>query len=195
MSKTNPGNQSHKDGDFKRKKIMRHDRSILVISTIILVGLFISACTPTQIEAASAALEATTTSAVNNNTEDPAEIVSVEGTEVSEGEASVISNDTGDDPVRPEGWSDETHSKSADPNYEVVFPEDQVNTMTITIDPDNWQAMLDDMTATYGEPGSNSRQGGGLGGPGKTCWPWSGWSHWRRFHNRKSDLGGSDYPI
>lgn len=65
-----------------------------------------------------------------------------------------------DEVIRPDGWRDETHSKSADPNYDIVFPDDEVNTMTITIAPEDWQAMLDDMTATYGEPGSGSGPGG-----------------------------------
>ena len=83
---------------------------------------------------------------------------------VEEDEAELANNSDGT--TRPDGWSDETHSKSVDPNYEVVFPEDEVNKMTITIDPDDWQAMLDDMTATYGELGSSNRQGNGQGEPG-----------------------------
>jgi spore coat protein H len=73
-----------------------------------------------------------------------------------------------DETTRPDGWNDETHGKSVDPNYEVVFSQDEVNTMTITIDPDDWQAMLDDMTAAYGEPGSGGGPGGRPGGrPGE----------------------------
>ena len=77
-------------------------------------------------------------------------------------EATVLA-DTEDGTTRPDGWSDESHGKSADPNYEVVFPEDEVNSLTIVIDPADWQAMLDDMTATYGELGS-----GGGPEPGPT---------------------------
>jgi len=51
-------------------------------------------------------------------------------------------------------WSEETHSNRVAPNYEVVFPDDEVNRIDITIDPENWQAMLDDMTENYGEFGT-----------------------------------------
>lgn len=55
---------------------------------------------------------------------------------------------------RPAGWSEETHSDNADPNYEVVFPEDKVNQITITISAENWEAMQADMVALLGEQGS-----------------------------------------
>ena len=55
---------------------------------------------------------------------------------------------------RPAGWSEETHSNDVDPNYEVVFPEDKVNQITITISPENWEAMQADMVALLGEQGS-----------------------------------------
>lgn len=63
--------------------------------------------------------------------------------------------------TRPEGWGEVSHSNSADPDYDVVFPQDEVNILNITISPENWQAMLDDMTAKYGEFGT--RQGPGAG--------------------------------
>ena len=43
-----------------------------------------------------------------------------------------------------------------DPNYEIVFPQDEVNEITIQITPENWQAMLDDMTENYGEQGTGA---------------------------------------
>lgn len=43
---------------------------------------------------------------------------------------------------------------SADPDYDTVFPQDEINEITIQISPDNWQIMLDDMTENYGEQGS-----------------------------------------
>lgn len=64
--------------------------------------------------------------------------------------------------TRPDGWTDATHSNNVAPNYDVVFPQDTVNTITITIAPDEWTAMLDDMTQLAGEFGT----GGGLG-PGR----------------------------
>ena len=61
--------------------------------------------------------------------------------------------------ARPAGWTEETHSNDADPNYDLVFPQDQVNQMTITISPENWEAMQANMIELMGEPGQ-----GGFGG-------------------------------
>jgi spore coat protein CotH len=69
--------------------------------------------------------------------------------------------DTAEKIFRPEGWGEATHDKSADPNYDVVFPQDEVNRIDFVIDPADWQAMLDDMTALYGEAGTRA---GGMGG-------------------------------
>lgn len=68
----------------------------------------------------------------------------------------------GDDPNRPAGWNEDSHGDSAAPDYATVFPQDSVNEITITTDPDTWQAMLDNMTDLYGEAGSRA----GMGGPG-----------------------------
>jgi spore coat protein H len=60
-----------------------------------------------------------------------------------------------------------SHSNDAEPNYAVVFPDDQVNQLTITISPENWAIMQADMTAIYGEAGTEDVRdgGGGFGGP------------------------------
>ena len=68
--------------------------------------------------------------------------------------------------ARPAGWSDETHSNDVDPNYAVVFPQDAVNTLTITIDPEQWAAMQANMTEILGEAGTGQGGFGGQGGPG-----------------------------
>lgn len=68
--------------------------------------------------------------------------------------------------ARPEDWTDETHSNDADLSYETVFPQTSVNTITITIAPEEWQAIFDDMTTLYGEFGSRQNMGGG-GGMGR----------------------------
>lgn len=60
---------------------------------------------------------------------------------------------TGSETLEIPDWTEATHGKSADPNYELVFAEDVVQTLAIVIDPADWQAMLDDMTASYGEFG------------------------------------------
>ena len=77
--------------------------------------------------------------------------------------ASAAGEDSDTQVPRPEGWGEETHDKSADPNYDVVFPQDQVNRIDITIDPEDWQTMWDDMTELYGEFGA-SPEGGRPGG-------------------------------
>lgn len=60
--------------------------------------------------------------------------------------------------VRPDGWEEETHGDEADANYDVVFKEAEVHRLDITVDPEDWQAMLDNMTEMFGEFGS----GGGF---------------------------------
>ncbi|MCP4631322.1 MAG: spore coat protein [candidate division Zixibacteria bacterium] len=53
-------------------------------------------------------------------------------------------------------WSTSTHSNSTEPNYEEVFGEGIVRRIDIIIPSDNWQSMLDDMTANYGTFGRGS---------------------------------------
>ena len=65
--------------------------------------------------------------------------------------------------TRPEGWSEETHGNDAEPNYDVVFPDDKVNQITITIAPEDWEAMQANMVDLFGEAGSG---GDGRGFPG-----------------------------
>ncbi len=57
-----------------------------------------------------------------------------------------------------------SHSNDTAPDYAVVLPDDQVNQINITISPDNWEAVVDDMTDQYGEFGSSSRSDGVNGG-------------------------------
>lgn len=54
-------------------------------------------------------------------------------------------------------WAAETHSKDVDPDYDIVFPQDQVNRIDLVISSTNWNIMLDDMTNKYGSFGSGSR--------------------------------------
>ena len=158
---------------------MLKNKLLQLITVFILLSLLLVACDTPQVEDPNVVFEATALSSDDSNIESQAEIVLVsdevavadngEETAVSQTAVSPTTEETEDEITRPDGWSDDTHSKSADPNYDVVFPEDEVNTMTITIDPADWQAMLDDMTDTYGEQGTNSSQqngGGGQGGPG-----------------------------
>jgi len=70
-------------------------------------------------------------------------------------------DDAADEIDRPEGWTAETHGNDADPNYEVVFPQDEVNRIDITISAENWEVMLADMTEMMGEFGSGGDRMGG----------------------------------
>ena len=65
-------------------------------------------------------------------------------------------------------WTEETHSKSVDPNHSEVFDDTQVKRFDFVVTDARWQSMLDDMTATYGEfGGSTTNIGPGQGGGGQ----------------------------
>ncbi|MET0404706.1 MAG: CotH kinase family protein [Cystobacter sp.] len=65
-----------------------------------------------------------------------------------------------------EGWSEESHGKKATPAYSVVFPQERVLRFELTLTPDDWRKMQDDMTAMLGAPGTGSGNGPGGGAPG-----------------------------
>lgn len=71
---------------------------------------------------------------------------------------SAVTADSSQDTIQNTGgnMSDPSHSNKADPDYSVVFPDNTVNTMTITISPENWETMIDNMTELYGEFGGSS---------------------------------------
>lgn len=54
----------------------------------------------------------------------------------------------------PVGWGETTHSKKAEPNYELLFDHNDVLRLDIVIAPADWQAMLDDMTEKFGRFGT-----------------------------------------
>ena len=119
---------------------------------IILLSLTLSACSgaiPTASEEIS----------ISTLIEESPVSVPVSGTSTEEAREEEVS--------RPENWAEETHSNDAEPNYAVVFPEDKVNQITITLDPENWAAMQTNMVALFGEQGSGDRQMGGLPASGQ----------------------------
>ncbi len=59
-------------------------------------------------------------------------------------------------------WTDATHSKDADPDFDEIFNDTEVKRLDIVITEARWESMLDDMTSTYGAFGSGSRGGGVL---------------------------------
>ncbi len=74
--------------------------------------------------------------------------------------------DTGAVPVLAD-WTTETHSKDVPPNLDEVFSDTEVKRFDIVLAEEEWQAMLDDMTAKYGAlGGTSSGPGGGPGGGG-----------------------------
>jgi len=64
----------------------------------------------------------------------------------------VFSSSHAQDVTRPANWQEESHSRDVDPNYNIVFPQNRINTLTITISPENWQAMQDNMFELNGDP-------------------------------------------
>ncbi len=60
-------------------------------------------------------------------------------------------------------WTDDTHSKVADPNFNEVFDDTEVKRLDFVVTETRWQSMLDDMTGLYGTFGTSSgRPGEGL---------------------------------
>ncbi|PWJ45066.1 CotH kinase family protein [Sediminitomix flava] len=47
-------------------------------------------------------------------------------------------------------WTENTHSNAVEPNYEVVFPEDQVLQLYITLDDGDWSKMQNDLASNLG---------------------------------------------
>lgn len=47
-------------------------------------------------------------------------------------------------------WTDATHGNQVDPDYEIVFPQTQVNTLEITLGKENWTAIQNNMQTLVG---------------------------------------------
>ncbi len=86
--------------------------------------------------------------------DDSTEVVAEE-----EEEEEVVIDDTD---FEATDWTEATHSKAADPNFDEVFEDEAVKRVDIVITEDRWQSMLDDMTTLYGSFGAGSS------GPGLT---------------------------
>jgi spore coat protein H len=85
------------------------------------------------------------------------------GCGITAGLTSTSIDSTSDGQItRPEGWTDETHSNSAEPNYEVVFPEDRVNQIKITVSPEDWEVMQENMAELFGASDTGQAAPGGL---------------------------------
>ena len=80
----------------------------------------------------------------------------------------------GDNRTRPAGWSDDSHSDNATPNYDVVFAQNKVHRMDVTISARDWKLMQDNMTELFGKGGER-----GAGGPGGFTLPEGLPADWR----------------
>ncbi|RYU96592.1 CotH kinase family protein [Emticicia agri] len=66
-------------------------------------------------------------------------------------------------------WTAESHGNDVSPNYAVVFPQEAVNALEITIRKTQWDSIRTDMKAKFGRDfgaGGGSPGGGGIGGGG-----------------------------
>jgi len=59
--------------------------------------------------------------------------------------------------ARPEGWTEETHGDSAAPNYDAVFPRDDVVRLEVTVTPEDWEVMQANLTELLGPRGVEQR--------------------------------------
>jgi len=64
-----------------------------------------------------------------------------------------------EEPLDLSDWTESTHGNNVPPDYDIVFPDDEVKRIDLVIDSDDWQEMLDDMTAKYGSFGGRRNQG------------------------------------
>lgn len=59
-------------------------------------------------------------------------------------------------------WTDASHGNKADPDYEIVFPQDKVNTLALIMTSAEWTSIQSNMTSLYGSAfGSGGQQPGG----------------------------------
>ncbi|MDV7186365.1 CotH kinase family protein [Lutibacter sp. TH_r2] len=82
-------------------------------------------------------------------------------TEVEEDTDTDTEEQVDDADFDPIDWTEATHSKSADPNFDEVFSNTEVKRFDFVISEENWEAMLDDMTDLYGTFGGTSSGPGG----------------------------------
>ena len=77
-------------------------------------------------------------------------------TEAAEAVDEIDTTDVSDADFEATDWTDETHSKNADPNFDEVFDDSAIKRFDFVITEERWQSMLEDMTDLYGEFGSSS---------------------------------------
>tara|TARA_R110002049_G_scaffold68465_11_gene177502 strand:- start:1999 stop:3519 length:1521 start_codon:yes stop_codon:yes gene_type:complete len=65
-------------------------------------------------------------------------------------------DDSDDSDFEATDWTEATHSKDADPDFDEVFEDNTVKRIDFVISETRWQSMLDDMTSLYGTFGSGN---------------------------------------
>lgn len=127
---------------------MKH--KLLVLMTLLVLVSLLAACSFPTVE------QNETTSALASAVKN---VDLSASTEADDPDAAVEArNEEDEETERPEGWREATHSNQVEPDYEVVFPQDDVNRIDITISSENWQVMQDDMTEKYGEFGTKTNE-------------------------------------
>jgi len=139
--------------ELKKK---RFGRLSSITALILVVSQVLACATPIDSNGAASETEAVAVSTTTRTIEPTTtQVASVVEETVDSGEVE-----------RPVGWTEASHSNDIDPNYGVVFPQDTVNEILITIDTESWQSLLDDMTELYGQRGSSSGRNHGQPGGG-----------------------------
>ncbi len=72
--------------------------------------------------------------------------------------------DTATKVKRPAGWTDATHAKGTEPNYDLLFSEETVQRIDIVISAENYAAMLANLEKTYGKAGQDNKPNPGPAG-------------------------------
>lgn len=119
----------------------------------LLIGLLmLSACTQTAEEIQPITSENTVTPEFSNAVNETEDKTSEEPEVISE------TTDENDEEI------DVSHSKETDPVYDIVFPQDKVNEITISLSTENWQAMMTDLEEYFsGSSNNDDRIGGNIG--------------------------------
>jgi spore coat protein CotH len=75
-------------------------------------------------------------------------------------EEDVVTNEV----IDASDWAEATHGNKIDPNYDEVFPQQQVNTLEITLAASEWNAVKSNMKSLYGSNfgGGGAQPGGGF---------------------------------
>ena len=70
--------------------------------------------------------------------------------------------------VQAASSNEDSHSKDTEPDYAVVFPQDSVNRIDITLSSESWSALQTEMEDLFGQQGAGDRSAGNAGGmPGR----------------------------